>query len=216
MDIRKYFKPVQNEQLQPPRELHPTKYVLDDESWIEQGYLPSDLVESYAFDALWRLHPEEYSELCIMGKTVKTPRWTQNYLKTYQFSGTNHRAHSLPRELEPFFVWANTLDPMVTYNQVLVNWYANGHHYIGPHSDSEKQLVKHSPVLSISLGQERVFRVKRKSDHSDVLEIKMPNNSYLMMCGKMQERYLHEVPKVNGNKGDALGKRINITFRVFK
>jgi alkylated DNA repair dioxygenase AlkB len=212
MDIRKFFKPI----VQDHQNHTPTKYVLDDESWIEQGYLPSDLVESYAFDALWRLHPEEYSELCIMGKTVKTPRWTQNYLKTYQFSGTNHRAQPLPRELEPFFVWANTLDADVTYNQVLVNWYANGHHYIGPHSDAEKQLVKHSPVLSVSLGQERVFRVKRKSDHTDVLEVKMPHNTYLMMCGKMQERFLHEVPKVNGNKGEALGKRINITFRVFK
>jgi alkylated DNA repair dioxygenase AlkB len=213
MDIRKYFKP-----LAPAleKESQPIKYVLDEESWIEQGQLPNELVNTYTFNEIWRLHPEDYSELFIMGKTVKTPRWVQNYLRSYQFSGTTQPALPLPKQFEPFLMWANTLDTNVVYNQVLVNWYADGKHYIGPHSDSEKQLVKNSNVLSISLGQERMFRIKRKSDHSVVLDINMPHNTYLIMCGKIQERYLHEVPKVTGNKGDAMGKRINITFRVFK
>jgi alkylated DNA repair dioxygenase AlkB len=212
MDIRKYFKPINqanDDEPKPPRVIQ-----LDTECWIEQGQLPNTL--SYSFDRLWSIHPEEYGEVRYMGKVIKTPRWQQSYLRSYNFSGMKHNALPLPTELEPFYAWANQLIPNTTFNQVLVNWYANGNHYIGAHSDGEKQLVEHSPVISISLGQERVFRVRKKINLEDILDIPMPHNSYLIMCGKMQSKYLHEVPKVSGSKGDNMKKRINITFRVFK
>jgi alkylated DNA repair dioxygenase AlkB len=162
------------------------------------------------------LHPEEYGQVSYMGKTVNTPRWQQTYLKDYYFSGMIHKALLLPEELQPFLDWANTVSPNVIYNQVLINWYANGNHYIGPHSDDEKQLVELSPVLSVSLGQERIFRIRQKSTNDTVVDIPMPSDTYVMMCGKMQKKYLHEVPKVTGKKGNEMGRRINITFRVFK
>lgn len=122
---------------------------------------------------------------------------------------------SLPQELEPFLGWDNQLISNIQFNQVLVNWYANGNHYIGAHSDNERELVEHSPVISISLGQERVFRVRNKITSEVIHDIPMAHNSYLVMCGKMQSKYLHEVPKVDGLKGSRMNKRINITFRVF-
>ena len=44
----------------------------------------------------------------------------------------------------------------------------------------------------------------------------MKNQTYLIMCGDMQKKYTHEVPKVSGKKGEEMGRRINITFRKFK
>ena len=75
-----------------------------------------------------------------------------------------------------------------------------------------------SVVLSISLGAERVFRVK---DHASKgkqykQDFAMPNRSYLVMGGKMQERFTHEVPKISGARAKLMGPRINITFRRFK
>jgi DNA oxidative demethylase len=210
MDIRKYFKPVSENKFKSKI------YKLDDECWIEQHSIPEALQSMYDFDELWRLHPEEYGCVSYMGKMVKTPRWQQTYLKDYYFSGMMHKALPLPTQLQPFLDWANTITPNVIFNQVLLNWYGNGAHYINPHTDNEKQLVELSPVLSVSLGQERVFRIRHIGTNEIVLDIPMPTNTYVMMCGKMQSRYLHEIPKVSGTKGSLMDKRINITFRVFK
>lgn len=211
MDIRKYFKPLQK------NEFEPKMFKLDDECWIEQDCLPKALQETYIFDELWRLHPEEYGKVSYMGKVVKTPRWQQTYLKDYYFSGCVHKALPLPTQFQPFYEWANNIAPdTMKFNQVLINWYANGNHYIGPHTDNERQLVKHSSVLSVSLGQERIFRIRHKVNNEIIMDIPMPSDTYVMMCGKIQEKYLHEVPKVSGKKGDDMGRRINITFRVFK
>ena len=210
MDIRKYFKPVVENKFKSKI------YKLDDECWIEQHSIPDPLQSMYDFDELWRLHPQEYGCVSYMGKMVKTPRWQQTYLKDYYFSGMMHKALPLPTQLQPFLEWANTITPDVIFNQVLVNWYGNGNHYINPHTDNERQLVKNSSILSVSLGQERIFRIRDKSTNQIVLDIPMPTNTYVMMCGTMQSRYLHEVPKVTGTKGSSMDKRINITFRVFK
>lgn len=214
MDIRNYFKPLK---MNDGIKFKSRKYQLDEECWIEQDCLPTSLKDMYNFDNLWRLHPEEYGVVSYMGKVVKTPRWQQTYLRDYFFSGCAHKALKLPVEFQPFLEWANTIAPNnMKFNQVLVNWYANGNHYIGPHTDSEKQLVDFSPVLSLSLGQERIFRIRDISTNKRIMDIQMPSDTYVMMCGKMQKKYLHEVPKVSGKKGDEMGKRINITFRVFK
>lgn len=210
MDIRKYFKPLSPQSNSPPS--HQPKIIqLDDESYVEHGYIPDTL--QYVFDDLWALHPEEYGVVRIHGKYINTPRWQQSYCRPYYYSGMMHDALPLPSAFQPFLDWANTLG---TFNQVLINWYADGRHYIGPHADNEAQLVRDSPVLSISLGQERLFRVRRKSDQEVIADINMPDKSYLTMCGKMQDRFLHEVPKVTGAKGAKMGRRINITFREFK
>lgn len=214
MDIRNYFKPLNNHI---NNEIKPRIFKLDEECWIEQYCLPSSLQEMYNFDDLWCLHPEEYGTVSYMGKTIKTPRWQQTYLRDYYFSGCAHKALPLPDQLQPFLEWANTIVPQsMQFNQVLVNWYADGNHYIGAHSDDEKQLIEFSSVLSVSLGQERIFRIRNKATNEIVVDIPMPNNTYVMMCGKIQKKYLHEVPKVAGKKGSEMGKRINITFRVFK
>jgi alkylated DNA repair dioxygenase AlkB len=210
MDIRNYFKPLAQPESHSHPQHEPKIIRLDKDSYIEQGYLPDTL--QYSFNDLWALHPEDYGVIRIHGKEVHTPRWQQSYCRPYYYSGMMHDALPLPPAFQPFLDWANTQG---TFNQVLINWYADGRHYIGPHSDNEAQLVRDSTVLSISLGQERIFRVRRKSDNEIIKDINMPDKSYLMMCGKMQERYLHEVPKVTGAKGAKMERRINITFRMF-
>lgn len=224
MDIRKYFQVVKTSKAPEPtnkkeedsEENDPKVHWLDDESWIEQGRLPLDM--TWDFDKLWCLHPEEFGEVRYMGKIVKTPRWQQTYCRSYYYSGMMHEALALPAEFRVFLDWANGLYRDWTFNQVLVNWYLDGRHYISKHSDGERQIVPRSPIVSVSLGQSRCFRVRRKGNAPDdevVFEVDMPDRSFLAMCGAMQEHFTHEVPKVNGAKGASMGRRINITFRVF-
>jgi alkylated DNA repair dioxygenase AlkB len=186
---------------------------LDGESWIEQGLIPSHPPLS----VLWELHPVEFGAVRIMGREIPTPRWQQSYDRAYWYSGMLHEAPPLPPAFQPFKNWVNTLfDRQWTFNQTLINWYENGHHYIGPHSDDTRQLVNASPIVSISLGQPRLFRIRKKNNKENVLDLEMPNGTYVVMGGKMQESFTHEVPKVQGKKGEALGHRVNITFRCFK
>ena len=112
----------------------------------------------------------------------------------------------------------NSLGYENIFNQILINWYGNGAHYIGPHTDNEAQIVSASPIISITLNEgtiERIFRIRSKIDKKIILDISMPDKTYLVMGGDMQKMFTHEVPKITGKK-DLVGKRINITFRQFK
>ena len=150
-----------------------------------------------------------------MGKEYTVPRWQQSYLKDYWFSGKMHKGKKIPDIFVPIFDWGNNLQEGITYNQMFVNWYKDGSHYIGAHSDNEKDLVKNSPILSISLGETRVFRIRDKKTNKIIKDISLINGSYIIMGGNMQENYTHEIVKVAGNKGKNMKKRINITFRQF-
>jgi alkylated DNA repair dioxygenase AlkB len=100
---------------------------------------------------------------------------------------------------------------------MLLNWYQDGQHTIGKHSDDERQLVPGSPIYSFSYGQQRDFKIasKPKSPHQiETITLSLPGNSLLMMGGEMQKWYTHEVPKRALSR--CPGRRINVTVRHFK
>ncbi len=171
----------------------PRRYPLGDAAWLEQGALPPEL--TYDFAALWKLHPPEFGTVKMFDRTIAVPRWQQSYIRPYYFSGMWHAAEPLPEILQPFLAWAGSHG---SYNSALLNWFGDGHHHIGAHTDDERQLVPGSPIMSISLGQCRKFRVRDKRDQNVVLDLDMPDRSYIVMGGDMQKRYTHEVPKVGG------------------
>lgn len=189
-------------------DLSPTSYYL-------QGALPNAVMP--ALTDLLLLKPETFSSVKILGRLIPTPRYTANYMRPYRFSGVKHPTAPLPLLLKPLLDWANeTVAAPLTFNQALVNFYMDGGHYIGKHSDDETQLVPGSPIFSASFGQERKFRIRSRATGEIVQDIAMLHGTYIVMCGDMQKEFLHEVPKVGGGKGVALGPRVNVTFRVFR
>src|SRR5690242_12666942 len=102
----------------------------------------------------------------------------------------------------------------------LLNWYQHGNHYIGYHSDDEKQLVKgpagETLVFSISIAQLIDITLQTKKGVEGVeCKVAMENNSVVVMGGLCQKTHKHAVLKVAGQKGKTLGRRINLTFRMF-
>jgi alkylated DNA repair dioxygenase AlkB len=101
------------------------------------------------------------------------------------------------------------------FNMVFINWYMNGNQYIGYHPDSEDELYKNERgetlVFSISFGAERRFLLKSIATKK-VKEFKLGDNSCLLMAGLCQKEFKHSVPK----EPKVLGKRVNLTFRIFK
>lgn len=194
------------------------KIVLDPETSyvMKVEKLPKKLsLSKEEFEEVWKSHPDEHGLFMIHGKTIEIPRWQKIYMKDYKFSGVNHVAASkeeLPKPVLKLLNWVVHMES--TVNGVLINWYQDGNHYIGYHSDATKGL-KSTKIWSFSFGQERKFYLKSKSTDI-VTELSMPDNSLIIMCGTTQSTHKHSVPKISGKKGENMGRRINITFRSFE
>jgi alkylated DNA repair dioxygenase AlkB len=92
------------------------------------------------------------------------------------------------------------------YNAVLCNLYRNGNDSVGLHADAEPEM---GPVIaSVSLGVERLFRLKGK-DAGVAFSNRLRHGSLLIMAGATQQNFRHEVPK----EPDITQPRINLTFR---
>ena len=120
--------------------------------------------------------------------------------------------------MQPFLDLANTQTERLNhkqYNQLLVNWYESGTHFIGKHRDSENGLDSRATIFSLSLGATRKFRIRNYATSKIVKDIMLTDGTIIIMGGRMQKDYTHEIVKVTGAKAATIGKRINITCRVF-
>jgi len=109
----------------------------------------------------------------------------------------------------PVAAYANLRLPRTGYNAALCNLYRDGNDSVGLHADAEPEM---GPVIaSVSLGAERLFRLKRK-DGSVAFFERLPHGSLLIMAGDTQKNFRHEVPKEAG----VTQPRINLTFRCIE
>ena len=106
----------------------------------------------------------------------------------------------------PAVAYANLSLPRLGYNAVLCNLYQDGNDSVGLHADAEPEM---GPVIaSVSLGAERMFRLKGKNGAIPFAE-RLPHGSLFIMAGDTQKNFKHEVPK----EPDIPQPRINLTFR---
>ena len=98
------------------------------------------------------------------------------------------------------------------FNSVLLNLYRSGSDSVSWHSDDEPELGKNPVIGSMSLGEEREFQMKHKYDRDLKQNILLQHGRFLLMKGKTQHNWLHQIPKSKSIKGE----RINLTFRVIK
>jgi alkylated DNA repair dioxygenase AlkB len=108
-----------------------------------------------------------------------------------------------------------TTTPSTFYNCSLVNWY-DPTHSIGLHADDEKEMNSDVPILSLSWGGPRRFLLRSKPNTvgalSKLVELRLNDGDLLLMGGKCQEEFKHEVPRVRKKDG-LVGDRISWTIR---
>lgn len=185
---------------------------LDETASVLVGRLPDALVPNAAgFDALWSLHPETFHVIKMHGKDVRTPRWQQAYGADYRYTGNTNRALPITDELAALHAWIRDIDPRL--NGLLLNWYDAEHgHYIGKHRDSTINMIEGAPIVTISLGAERVFRIRRWKGEPATHDIPTGNGTVIVMPYAVNLAWTHEVP----HNAKAAGRRISITARAFE
>ena len=97
------------------------------------------------------------------------------------------------------------------FNSVLLNWYRDGDDAMSWHSDDEPELGPEPVIASVSLGAERVFKLRRKPHQkgNPSRSVPLPDGSVLVMAGTTQARYEHALART----AKPVGGRINLTFR---
>lgn len=185
---------------------------LDANNSIYIGQAPRAFgIQSEQFQTLWSLHPADYHTLMIHGREVKTPRWQQAFGKDYSYTGTTNTALPVPPILQPMQEWCCTaIDARL--NGMLLNWYDGAsRHYIGAHRDDSRDLQHGSPIVTISFGEERVFRMRpwKKKGFIDAM---LHHGDVLVIPFEVNQRWTHEVPHF----ARYTGKRVSVTLRAYQ
>ena len=213
------------------------RYQLDPLCWMELSALPAELsLPKKEYVEFFGTHPDERGTVMMMGVETKTKRWFESYGRDYEFSGILHEAGAMPELVSRYMDWVNATpyskEGPGLFNGCLVNWYGDGHDRIGSHADDTRGLVPDTPIVCISFGAERKFRVRRPNLADSgplapiVLDLLVGDGTVYVMGGKMQEvirlgrekrpRYKHESPPIGGESGNGVGSRVSLTFRKFQ
>ncbi len=148
--------------------------------------------------------------LFIYGRWVKVPRlmcWYGDIDANYRYSGVEHQP--LP--------WTSVLQVIRKkierrcqrdFNSVLANLYRDGRDSMGCHADDEIELGIKPMIASLSLGDQRLFKLHHKTG-KEKLDIVLEHGDLLVMAGVLQHHWRHAVPKTKKLKTS----RINLTFR---
>ncbi|MTB51325.1 alpha-ketoglutarate-dependent dioxygenase AlkB [Lewinella sp. W8] len=187
------------------------KVPLDDHHFILRSSFPQSFGGGINdFSHLWDLRPEEFHRVVMAGKEVPLPRWQQAYGYNYRYTGSVNKSLPIPKKLHPFLRFCHEhVDKRL--NGLLLNWYDGKQgHYIGKHRDSTIGLLPQSPIVTISLGEERVFRLRPYRGTGSV-DLPVANGDVVIIPWNTNLSWTHEVPKLKKYQG----KRISVTLRAF-
>ena len=97
-----------------------------------------------------------------------------------------------------------------TFNSVLLNYYRDHRDSMGLHSDDEPELGEQPEIASLSLGEQRTFVLKHKTNKlAKPVRLKLESGSLLLMKGNTQRYWKHGLSK----ETRPCGPRVNLTFR---
>jgi alkylated DNA repair dioxygenase AlkB len=148
--------------------------------------------------------------IAIFGKWIKVPRlmcWYGDPDASYRYSGVNHQPRPWTTELQSVRDKAEQ-QCQCAFNSVLANLYRDGKDSMGCHADDEKELGPNPVITSLSLGDERLFKLHHKK-RKESMDISLGHGDLLVMAGALQHYWMHSVPKTKKLKTP----RINLTFR---
>ena len=166
------------------------------------------------FDTLKKNIIWEKQKIKLYGEVHDVPRLTAWYgdpNKSYIYSGIKLNTNPWNAVLLKIREKIEKISK-IKFNSVLLNLYRSGSDSVSWHSDDEPELGLNPVIGSLSLGETRQFQMKHKFNRDLKQKILLQHGSFLLMRGKTQHHWLHQIPKRKNLKGE----RINLTFRVIK
>ncbi|MBC8044920.1 MAG: alpha-ketoglutarate-dependent dioxygenase AlkB [Rhizobacter sp.] len=167
-----------------------------------------------------RFYQELYSttrwrqdEIKIYGKKLPLPRltaWYGDEGKAYTYSKIQMLAEAWT---SPMLAIKSRIEIAagVRFNSVLLNLYRDGRDSMSWHSDDEHELGINPVIGSVSFGESRRFIFKHKiKTNLPKVEVELSNGSLLIMQGRTQHFWVHQVPRT----AKPIDPRINLTFRI--
>jgi alkylated DNA repair dioxygenase AlkB len=164
------------------------------------------------FDSLLSQINWKQDYINVYGKTFLQPRLTAFYAdnkKNYKYSNITMQPNPFIGDLLEI---KNKIEKQINikFTSCLANLYRDGNDSNGWHADNEKELGNDPIIASVTFGAERVFQFKHKFDKSLKSKLTLQHGSLLLMKGKTQTNWLHQIPKTKKK----IGNRINLTFRI--
>ncbi|SDS00502.1 Alkylated DNA repair dioxygenase AlkB [Formosa sp. Hel1_31_208] len=156
----------------------------------------------------------QQDDITIFGKTYKQPRLTALYAennKPYAYSNIKMFPHPFTPELLSI---KSDIEKEIDheFTTVLLNLYRDGNDSNGWHADNEKELGQNPVIASVSFGATRPFHFKHRELKAERYKLELHHGSLLIMTGKMQHFWLHQIAKTKKR----IGERINLTFRSIR
>lgn len=179
----------------------------------EVTYIANFLSADQASEYFRRLYTDlnwQQETIMIAGRQQTVPRlvcWYGDAGAVYHYSGTTHYPQPWTAELVELKQKIETLTGW-RFNSVLANLYRDGRDSMGWHADNEKALGRNPCIASLSLGQNRRFKL-RHNKKIETLDLELASGSLLLMAGSLQHHWRHCLPKSQR----IMGPRINLTFR---
>ena len=206
-------------------------------------YEPDFLSEQEQFELFNEL--ESY-EMEIYPNSTRQMMWLDKNGRNYDFSRVKLTACNFKEYIDRITDKVNDFinskfckiiesDDNVHYESILINKYNNKHSGIGWHSDNEKCIPENSIIVSISLGCERDFEIKRMTEIEREFECKKTNKLFIsnpenkhemyrqklksgsiyIMAGSAQNFWYHQLPKYKKIQLVDNNIRYNLTFRKY-
>jgi alkylated DNA repair dioxygenase AlkB len=187
--------------------------IKDGELYYDRFFFSNIEANKY-FNLLKKEIQWQQDDIKIFGKIYPQPRLTALYAnnnKSYSYSNIKMQPITFTPTL---FDIKSKIEKRLNsqFTSCLLNLYRNGQDSNGWHADNEKELGLNPVIASLSLGAERVFHMKHRNDKKEKLKINLTNGSLLVMRGKTQHHWLHQIPKTRKK----VEERINLTFRIIK
>lgn len=87
------------------------------------------------------------------------------------------------------------------FSSCLANLYRDGNDGNGWHADDEKELGQNPVIASLSFGDTRKFKLRRKDNPRKKLDISLNSGDLLLMRGETQHFWQHQIPKTRQKVG---------------
>lgn len=190
---------------------------------VHRGILSCSKEEFEALVARMPLR-ENRGTITLYGSTYKVPR-TQKLFGDTPYVYSRMKLDADP-DIDPLVQrcldFANEEYPDYVFNGALVNLYEDGLDNVGWHSDDESALVKGGPIVSVTFGYARPFKIRTIprfwDNKTQTWTVVLNSGDVAVMLGDDFQRTLeHQVPKSTKKvPQDVDTRRINITVRAFE